>query len=107
MGLLDAMLQPQQAQHQGAGLLSSTAGLLSPSQGQSPAAGGGMQMAMQMVQQLAANPSSEVAQRIVQELQRTGTPESKQFEQVLVQSMGDPESLKRIADAVLQKMGSQ
>lgn len=76
-----------------------------------PPAGGLLGMAgpqsggLQMAQQLAQNPTPEMAQRIIAQLHGMQNPQAVQFEQMLSGAMNNPQALKQLADAVVQKLG--
>ena len=101
MGLLDNMQQPQQ---QMGGLLGGQPQAMPPqgmpTQGAPPQQSSGLQMAMQLAQ----NPTPEMAKQIIQKLQESGNRESGQFEQMISKVIGDPQKLKQLADAIVQKL---
>lgn len=102
MGIFDG-LQQQQQQPQGGGVFAGLGqGAPAPA---APAAAGGAQNGLRMAQQLAQNPTPQMAQQIIAQLHQMGNPEAKQFEQMLGQVMNDPQALKQLADAVVQKLG--
>lgn len=66
---------------------------------------GGQQGGLQLAMQLSQNPTPETARQIIQQLHQMRNPEAGQFEQILSQVMDDPQALKQVADAVVQKLG--
>lgn len=61
----------------------------------------------QLMAMLAQNPTPQMAQQIAQVLQGLGNPDAAQFAQQLMQVANDPESLKQMADMVMQKLSGQ
>ena len=65
---------------------------------------GGSQQAMQMAQMLAQSPTPETVQMVVGELMKKGTPEAQQIADVLMQVQSSPESVTKVAQAIMQQM---
>lgn len=93
----------------GGGLLDS---FMPQSQGNAGAPAGGLlgglgpqNSGLQMAQQLSQNPTPDTAQRIIAQLHQMQNPEAAQFEQMLGGVMHNPQALKQLADAVVQKLG--
>lgn len=102
-GLLSFMNERSQgAASSTSGGLMSAIGMGGGAGAASPAAQGG---GLQMAQQLSQNPTPETAQRIIAQLRQMQNPEAAQFEQMLGGAMNDPQALKQLADAVIQKIG--
>jgi hypothetical protein len=101
-GLLDLLTggsAPSTGASTGGGLLN---GLLGQGgQGSQGGQSGGLQMA----QQLSLNPTPETARQIIAQLHQMRNPEAVQFEQMLGSVMNNPQALKQLADAVVQKLG--
>lgn len=93
-GLLDSLLGRSQGTSS-----SPLGGLLGAAAPQS----GGLQMA----QQLSQSPTPDTARQIIAQLHQIQNPEAAHFEQVLTSVMNNPQALKQVADAVLQKLGGQ
>lgn len=60
---------------------------------------------MQMARRLAQSPTPETARQIISQLHQMQNPEAAQFEQVLTKVMDNPQAMKQLADAVMQKLG--
>lgn len=58
-----------------------------------------------MAMRLSQSPTPETAQQIIQQLHQMKSPEAAQFEQLLTNVMNNPQALKQLADAVMQKLG--
>lgn len=102
-GLLSFMNQkPQEPTGSATGGLMSATGMGSGAPAASPTVSSG---GLQMAQQLSQNPTPETAQRIIAQLHQIQSPEAAQFEQMIGSAISDPQALKRLADAVIQKIG--
>ena len=75
-----------------------------PQQQQAAPQQGGSPQAMQMAQMLAQNPTPETVQMVVGELMKKGTPEAQQIADVLMQVQSSPESVTKVAQAIMQQM---
>lgn len=60
---------------------------------------------LQMAQQLSQSPTPDTARQIIAQLHGMRNPEAAQFEEMLSSAMNDPQALKQLADAVMQKLG--
>lgn len=75
-----------------------------PQQQQAAPQQGGSPQAMQMAQMLAQNPTPETVQMVVGELMKKGTPEAQQIADVLMQVQSSPESVTKVAQAIMQQI---
>ena len=102
-GLLSFMNQkPQGSTGSATGGLMSATGMGGGAPASPPTVSSG---GLQMAQQLSQNPTPETAQRIIAQLHQMQSPEAAQLEQMIGSAMSDPQALKQLADAVIQKIG--
>jgi len=102
-GLLSFMNQkPQGPASSASGGLMSATGMDGGTRAASPTVSSG---GLQMAQQLSQNPTPETARQIIAQLHQMQSPEAAQFEQMIGGAMNDPQALKQLADAVIQKIG--